>query len=558
MKEYPWFKQYDPDVPRTLQPYPIFTPLDVFYDSLRQKPDYPMIIFRGREVSYKEVEEHSNALAAALVAWGVKKGDRVVSLFTNCPQSMIAFLGIWKAGAIAVPLNPLYTPFELQHSLDSVEPKVAIVGTDWYGMLKSLQLHTKLEWIVVSDLDTYINSSIKREGESLRLEKGDSWWSDVVTKYSGKGRPAVEVRPSDTAVILFSGGTTGTPKGVMQSHHSIVITGIQHKTWYQSVVTEWEDKIAVVLPLFHSYGLYICFGSHLMNHAPQVLIPNPRDVKSIVDTIRDYKTAGISVVPTSLIAILNHPDLKPDDLRSLKNVGCGAAPLMMETKSQFERLISGRVVEGYGLTESGIVGANNPVKGQHKLGSAGIPLPDVVLRTVDVDTGTRELKPGEEGEVIIKAPQVMQGYWKRPEETAEALRNGWLYTGDIGYLDEDGYLFLTARKKDLIKSAGFQVWPREIEEVLSMHPAIAEVCVAGIPDRHRVEAVKAWVVLKQGVQVTEEELRDFCRQRLTGYKVPHFFEFRTELPKTTVGKVLRRALQEEERTRLLKGDNRTT
>lgn len=553
MKEYPWFKHYDTGVPWTLQPYPMMTPLDVFDDSLRQRPDYPMLIFRGREVSYKEVEQHSNALAAAFVAHGIKKGDRIVSLFTNCPQSIIAFLAIWKAGAIAVPLNPLYTPFELEHSIDSVEPEMAIVGSDWYSTFKSLQLRTKPQWVIVSDLDTYATRSIKREGESVRLEKGDVWWSDIVAKYDGGVCPAVNVRPSDTAVILFSGGTTGTPKGVMQSHHSIVITGIQHKTWYQSVVTEWEDKIAVILPLFHSYGVYICFGSHLMNRTPQVLIPNPRDVKDIVDTIREYKIAGISVVPTSLIAMLNYPDLRPDDLRSLKNVGCGAAPLMMETKSQFEKLISGRVVEGYGLTESGIVGANNPVKGQHKLGSAGIPLPDVVLRIVDVDTGTRELGPGEEGEVVIKAPQVMQGYWKRPEETAETLRGGWLYTGDIGYLDEDGYLFLTARKKDLIKSAGFQVWPREIEEVLAMHPAVAEVCVAGVPDPHRVEAVKAWVVLKQGAQATEEELREFCRERLTGYKVPRFFEFRSELPKTTVGKVLRRALQEEERARISRG-----
>jgi len=269
----------------------------------------------------------------------------------------------------------------------------------------------------------------------------------------------------------------------------------------------------------------------------------------MVDTIREYKIAGVSVTPTTLIAILNYPDLKPDDLRSLTRVGSGAAPLMSETKHQFEKFISGPVVEGYGLTESGIVGATFPVQGRWKQGSVGIPLPDVVVRIVDIETGTKELKQGEIGEITIKAPQLMQGYWNRPEETAETLRDGWLYTGDIGYLDEDSYLFLTSRKKDLIKCGGFQVWPREVEEILMMHSAIAEVCVAGIPDPRQVEAVKAWVVLKEGKQATDEELHHFCREKITGYKVPRFFEFRKDLPKTLVGKVLRRILQEEEKTK---------
>jgi long-chain acyl-CoA synthetase len=284
-------------------------------------------------------------------------------------------------------------------------------------------------------------------------------------------------------------------------------------------------------------------------HAPQVLIQNPRDIKNIVDSIRDYKITSASVTPTTLIAILNYQGLKPGDLTSLTRVGSGAAPLMAETKHNFERIISGPVVEGYGLTESGIVGANFAVKGKWKQGSVGLPPIDVVVRIMDIETGTKNLKPGEEGEITIKAPQLMQGYWNRPEETAETLRNGWLFTGDIGYLDEDGYLFITSRKKDLIKCGGFQVWPREVEEILMMHPAIAEVCVAGIPDPRQVEAVKAWAVLKEGQIATPEELHKFCREKLTGYKVPRFFEFRTELPKTLVGKVLRRVLQDEEKAK---------
>jgi len=547
MKKYVWFKSYDPGVPHTLQPYPEITVLDVLADSLKQRPEHPLAIFQGREVSYFEVEEHSNALANALIASGVKKGDRVISLFLNCPQSFIAFFAIWKAGGIVVPLNPFYTPFELERSINDVEAEVAIVGLTYYQAVKSFQPHTKLRLVIASDLDTYAKSPSKKEGDSVKLEKGDAWWSDLIDKYSGSPGPAVKVDKSDTAFILFSGGTTGTPKGVIGSHHSIIITAMFHRAWYESGREEWKDKALVPLPLFHSFGVYICFGVHLMCHMPQVLIQNPRDIRNVVNAIRDYRIASVSVTPTTLITILNYPDLKPDDLRSLKGVGSGAAPLMAETKHQFEKLTSGPVIEGYGLTESGIVGANFPYKGKWKQGSVGVPPPDVIVRIMDFDTGTKELKTGEEGEITINALQLMQGYWKRPEETDETIRNGWLYTGDIGYMDEDGYLFLTSRKKDLIKCGGFQVWPREVEEILMMHTAVAEVCVGGIPDVRQGEAVKAWVVLKEGQQATQEELQQFCREKLTGYKVPRFFEFRNDLPKTLVGKVLRRILQDEEK-----------
>ncbi|MCJ7653972.1 MAG: AMP-binding protein [Dehalococcoidia bacterium] len=549
MQDSRWFKSYDPGVPHTLQPYPDITVLDVLADSVRQRPEHPLAIFEGREVSLREVEEHSNAIARALMDNGVKKGDRVISLFLNCPQSFITFFGIWKAGGIVVPLNPYYTTFELEHSINDVEAEVAIVGSTYYEAIKSFQSHTKLRLVIASDLDTYTKSPSKKEGDSIKLEKGDVWWSDLIEKYIGSQRPAVTVDKSDIALILFSGGTTGIPKGVMCSHHSIIITAMFHRAWYKSVIAEWQDKALVPLPLFHSFGVYVAFGVSLMVYAPQVLIQNPRDIKNVVDSIRDHKIASVSVTPSTLIAILNYPGLKPDDLRSLTRVGSGAAPLMAETKHQFEKFTSGPIIEGYGLTESGIVGANFPFKGKWKQGSVGVPSIDVVVRIADMETGTKNLKPREEGEITIKAPQLMQGYWNRPEETAETLRNGWLYTGDIGYMDEDGYVFITSRKKDLIKCGGFQVWPREVEEILMMHPAIAEVCVAGISDPRQVEAVKAWAVLKEGQMATPEELQKFCREKLTGYKVPRFFEFRTELPKTLVGKVLRRVLQDEEKAK---------
>jgi len=549
MKDYKWFKSYDPGVPHTLQPYPNITPIDVLTDCLKERPEHPLAIFEGREVSYREVEEHSNALAKALITNGVKKGDRVICLFLNCPQSFIAFFAIWKAGAIAVPLNPYYTSFELGRSINDVEAEIALVGSTYYGTVKSFQHQTTLKLIIASDLNTYAKSPIQKESGSVRLKKGDLWWTDLITKFEGSRRPRTKIKPSDTALILFSGGTTGTPKGVMCSYQSIIITAIAQRAWYKSVIVEWKDKALIPLPLFHSFGVYVCFGSFLLCHISQVLIQNPRDIKNIVDTIKDYRINALTVTPTTLIAILNYPALRPGDLRSLTRVGSGAAPLMAETKHKLEILTTGPVVEGYGLTESGTIGTTFPVKGKWKQGSVGVPTMDVVVRIMDIDNGTKELKTDEEGEITIKAPQLMQGYWRRPEETASTLRHGWLYTGDIGYLDEDGYLFLTSRKKDLIKCGGFQVWPREVEEILMMHPAIKEVCVGGIPDPRQIEAVKAWVVLKAGQQASAEELHVFLREKITGYKVPRFFEFRDDLPKTLVGKVLRRILQDEEKAK---------
>jgi long-chain acyl-CoA synthetase len=303
----------------------------------------------------------------------------------------------------------------------------------------------------------------------------------------------------------------------------------------------------VPLPLFHAFGIYASFGMALVQHNVSVLIANPRDIKGMVETIKNHKITNMGAAPSMFISLMEYPDLKMGDLKSLRMATSGAAPLMRETKEQFEKHISGRLTEGYALTESGMAMLTTPALGQWKEGSIGLPLPDTIIRIVDIDTATRDVKQGESGEIVMKAPQLMQGYWNRPEETKEILRDGWLYTGDIGYMDDDGYVFLTSRKKDVIKCGGFQVWPREVEEILMMHPAVAEVCVGGIPDPKQMEAVKAWIVLKEGRQATTEELQKFCREKLTGYKVPRHVEFRKDLPRTFVGKVLRRVLQDEEK-----------
>ena len=548
MQDYPWFKSYDPDVPHSLKPYPDMTVLDLLAKLVKERPDDALSIYQGREVSHREVEDHSNALAQALIAAGVKKGDRVICLFLNCPQSHIAFFAVWKAGGIVVPLNPLYTPFELERAIKTVDAKVAIIHSLWYAAIKGLQKNTNLHTVIATDIDTYGVKPLKKEGDSVKIEEGDIWWSSLIEKHKGASRPAVTVKKEDTALILFSGGTTGVPKGAMTTHHAIIITGSQHVAWTKSLIPAGARTMGV-LPLFHAFGVYLAFGFCLILHTPQVLILNPRDMKNVVETIRDYKIESMAATPAMFVGILNYPDRKPEDVRSLKSATSGAAPLLTETKLQFEKLISGSVMEGFGMTETAIAGATTPAKGKWKQGSTGCPLPDVIMRIVDIETGEKELKAGENGELIIQAPNLMTGYWNSPKETAEVLRDGWLFTGDVGYLDEDGYLFLTSRKKELIKVGGFQVWPREVEEIIAMHPAVAEVAVAAVPDPKQGEAVKAWVVLKEGKEVTAEELHKFTREKLTGYKVPKYIEFRKDLPKTLVGKVLRRVLQEEEQAK---------
>jgi long-chain acyl-CoA synthetase len=353
---------------------------------------------------------------------------------------------------------------------------------------------------------------------------------------------------------LMSGGTTGTPKGALGSHEAYVRAGLQGKAWNVAAVNGTSDVLFLPLPMFHVYANVGVQALGIVSGAALAIVPNPRDLNDLVATIKRVKPTFFNGVPTLYIALLNHPEVQKGkvDFKSIRICFSGAAPLLAETKNRFEALTGGRLVEGYSLTEAMMATFVNPVQGPNKTGSVGMPLPDVNVRIVDSDEGTRQLQAREVGEIIVSAKQLMIGYWNQPEETAHAIRtvvedgvtSRWLYTGDLGYLDEDGYLFIVDRKKDLIKTSGYQVWPREIEEVIASHPAIAEVGVASIPDPTKGEAVKAWVVLRAGHTVTEQELRTFCRDKLAPYKVPSHVEFRTELPKTMVGKVLRRKLRE--------------
>jgi long-chain acyl-CoA synthetase len=555
----PWLAHYDPDVPATLEPYPERTLLDYLSESARTHPDSPALLFKGQPVSYAELEQQSDALAAALAASGVAPGDRVALCLPNCPQFLIAEFGAWKAGAIACPLNPTYTERELQEALSASGAATAVVLNRYYDKLKAVQPQTSLERLIATGIKEYLPPELrvgyellkeKEEGEDITLRDGDERFADLIARHHDVGRPVHRVDPDDPAVILMSGGTTGTPKGVVGTHHGMVVAGLQLRAWLRSAMNEWSDTIMLPLPLFHTYANTGVQSLALINHNPISLIPNAGDFGDMLKEIATVKPAFICAVPTLLGAILNHKLARAGkvDFHSIKLCFCGAAPLMAETQRRFEELTGGVIVEGYSLTEAQMAVLANPVRGEKKIGSVGMPLPDVGLRIVDSDDGNTPVPLGDVGEIVLTAPQLMLGYWQRPEETREMLRTNdhgqrSLYTGDLGYVDSDGYVFIVDRKKDLIKTSGYQVWPREIEEAISTHPSVAEVGVVGMPDNMRGESVKAFVVFRPGMTATEAELKTFCRERLAPYKVPSEFEVVAELPKSHVGKVLRRALK---------------
>ena len=551
-----WLRHYDQGVPETLAPYPERTLLDDVAEAVAERPSAPALLFKGRTVTYGQLDRLSDAFAVALAELGVARGDRVALLLPNCPQFLICELGAWKAGAILVPLNPIYTEQELAGALGRTGAGTIVVLTPFYGRVKAVQPRTALQRVVATSIKEYLPPLLRvlftvakerRDGHRVTLAEGDLWLGDLLDRHQGAPRPPTRVGPDDPAVILMSGGTTGTPKGVVGLHRHYTTTGRQLGTWLQAGTAPWDDVLMAALPLFHSFANIGIQSVALRNHNPLALVPNPRDLDDLLDTIARTRPTAFSGVPTLFNALLHHPRVRAGkvDFSSVKVCFSGAAPLLAETKRRFEELTGGRIVEGYSLTEAMLACAVNPVEGPNKIGSVGMPLPDVEMRIADTASGA-QLPAGEVGQILIRAPQLMARYWDDPSETASTVREHdgqrWLHTGDLGYLDGDGYLFIVDRMKDLIKTHGYQVWPREIEEVLAAHPAVAEVGVAGVPDPAKGEVAKAWVALRDGEAASEEELRAFCRERLAPYKVPATVEFRSELPKSMVGKVLRRAL----------------
>lgn len=566
----PWIVHYDAEVPASLAPYPAKTLVDYIRESAAARPDSPAIFFKGITLTNRDLDGLSDRFAASLDDAGIRKGDRVALVLPNCPQFLIAEVGAWKAGATVLPLNPLYTGGELRDPIASAGVKVVVTLTPFYRRLKDIQRETPVTRIIATSIKEYLPPLLrvlftlfkeKRGGHRIALESGDRWFQECVGRSADLQvgpTGATAPSPDDPAIMLMSGGTTGTPKAVVGLHRCLVAAGLQLATWLHPPKNAPQDIALVPLPLFHVYASVGVQSHSLISRTPMALVPNPRDIDDLLKTIKAVRPTLFSAVPALFIALLNHPKVKEKsvDFSSIRACFSGAAPLMAATKTQFEELTGGRIVEGYSLTEAMMACIVNPLNGINKVGSVGVPLPDVEVAIVDTESGARFLAAGETGEVIVRAPQLMAGYFNNAEETARALRHHpppagssgsgpWLHTGDLGYLDEDSFLFIVDRQKDLIKTSGYQVWPREIEEVLAAHPGVQEVGVAGVPDDLKGEVVKAWIVKREGTNPTVDELRAYCKQHLAPYKSPVHVEFRDALPKTMAGKVLRRALVAE-------------
>ncbi len=557
MSNKPWLANYDKGVPHTIE-YPKAPLFQFLEEAARKYPDRACTIFKGAVISYRDMNEKTNQMAAALVEMGIKKGDRVGIFMPNTPQFVIAYFGILKVGGVVVAVNPTYPVDEILIPVNDANIEVMFTLSRFYGKLKEVRKKSKLKRIIVTNIKETLPPITrllftlvkeKKEGDRVdSLENGDVWMKDLLAKHANSPKPNIDIAPDDTALFQYSGGTTGVPKGAVAMHRNVVANTLQIKSWMPAL-DPGNEVVLMGIPLFHVYGMVAGMNFAMANGASMVMVPNARDLKDVLDNISKYKATIFPGVPLLYNGINNHPDVKAGkyNLSSIKACISGSAPLMRETKEQFEKLTGGKVFEGYGLSEAPTATHCNPLEGENKVGSIGMPLPDVEVKLISLDDGETELAQGEIGEVIIHGPQVMKGYHNMPTETANSLRQmsdgkTWLFTGDIARMDEDGYFYIVDRKKELIKPGGFQVWPREVEEAISAHPKVLEVGVGGIPDPQRGETVKAWVVVKPGETLTEAELKAFCKEHLAPYKVPTHYEFRTELPKTTVGKILRREL----------------
>ncbi len=558
MNERPWLAHYDKGVPQTID-YPRVPLFHVLDEAARKYPDRACTIFKGAVISFKEMNEITDHVAAALADLGVKKGDRVGIFMPNTPQFVMAYFGILKAGGVVVATNPLYTPPEIAHQANDAGVEIMFVMTNFYKTIKKAQPDTRIKKLIVSNLKETLPPVLRvlftlaREKKGgFRIEAGlakdDVWLKDLLVSYKNAKRPAIDVVPEDTALFQYSGGTTGVSKGAVATHRNLVGNTLQMKGWFASM-KDGEGILLMAIPLFHVYGMVAGMLYAIASGSSMVMVPNPRDIPDVLENINKYKPTTFPGVPTLYNAINNHPHVKEGkvSLSSIQACISGSAPLMRETKERFEQLSGGKLFEGYGLSEAPTATHCNPLLGVNKTGSIGLPLPDVECKIISLDDGETEMPLGEIGELVIHGPQVMKGYHNMPTETTNSLRKlkddkVWLFTGDIVRMDEDGYFYIVDRKKELIKPGGYQVWPREVEEAIAAHPKVLEAGVAGIPDPYRGETVKAWIVLKPGETASADEIKAFCKERLAAYKVPTHYEFRSELPKTTVGKILRREL----------------
>lgn len=557
---YPWLKHYPEGIDwhADIPPTTLHERLD---RSVKLFPKNICIDFKGREYTYEEVGRKVRSLARALHEMGIGKGSRIGLFMPNCPQYIIAYYGILRSGATVVNYNPLYSARELAHQIkdSGTEIMVTMNLEMLYSKLKPFIESGALKKVIVGNMANALptaKAALFMMAKSKEIAKipGDNkhlLLADLLKATPELATPTMHPE-EDIAVLQYTGGTTGVPKGVVLTHGNITANIRQCRMWYTSA-RDGKETIMGVLPFFHVFAM-----TAIMNFAVASgfrIIMHPRfELKSLLDDITEKKPSLMPGVPTMFSAILNYPKLSKYDLSSLEMCISGGGPLPREIKTKFEELTGCKLVEGYGLSESSPVAACNPLNGQNKTGSIGIPLPRTVFEIIDKDDRVTPMKQGEIGEIVITGPQVMRGYWNNKEETDNVLRNGKLYTGDVGYMDEEGYFFIVDRMKEMLISGGYNIYPRNIEEVIYTHPAVKECAVIGMEHPARGQVPKAFVVLKEGAKLTEQELKDFLRDKISAYAQPHKIEFREDLPKSMIGKILKKELVAEEQARHEKKD----
>jgi long-chain acyl-CoA synthetase len=565
----PWFTTWRAGVPKTLEPYPEVSVHSMLADAAAEFPDSVALAFLGKHLTYRELQDEVDRFSAVLSSLGVRKGDRVGLLLPNSPQYVIAWYAAARIGAIAVGNNPLYTKRELLHQVNDSSPRVMVVLDQLYPQWSAIADDVGVSDVVLTKLTDYMKfplnilAPIKFKKDAKK--EGKPWppvpagapakqWPDLMRSVGAIPPVAALDVHADPAAFVYKGGTTGLSKGAMLSHYNLV-SNVKQVAPCIGSFERGKDGVMCVLPFFHSFGL-VAMNFGIAQAGKLVLLPR-FELHMTLKQLAKERPSFFPGVPRLFVALNEAPETPKYDLKSVKACISGAAPLSRAVAARFHEVTGGAVlVEGYGLTECSPVICVNPFDAPRP-GTIGIPIPDTDCKVVDLEDPDRAVPPGERGELCVKGPQVMLGYWSRPEATAEMIRNGWLHTGDIAVMDDDGFFQIVDRLKDMIIVSGFNVYPTEVEAVLARHPSVAKVCVIGLPDERTGERVKAYVMLKAGQTVTADEIVAWSRdpeQGLTGYRVPHEIEFRDSLPETLIGKVLRRVLQEEERTKLAAGD----
>jgi long-chain acyl-CoA synthetase len=548
METRPWHKYYDLGVPASF-PIPRINAQDLFGASVAYQPDKVAINMLGTEITFYELRQMSLRMANALVKLGVVKGERVGMALPNCPEFVVAYLAALSVGGIVVNLNPMYTQGELKFMMENTGISTLFTFDGALGTFRPLARELNIQRVIVTKVSDFLNGVPVSTAKGLDLEEGWHHFSEVLAASTDARIPRIPISPDDPALIQFTGGTTGLPKGAVLSHYNLVAAVHMGSQWCPALMqysTGAERSVLSIVPYFHIYGNISAMNWGLFNCGTQIILPR-FDLDEVVSTItKANKISYFPAVPTMITALLNTPKMNEMNLwKKFSFIGSGGAPMPEELINQV-RDQGVFFFEGYGMSESTAVGACNPVIGRQKVGSIGLPYLNTDIRLVDIENGTEDVKQGEPGEILMKGPTIMKGYWNNAEETANQLKDGWLYTGDIAVADEDHYLFIVDRKKDMIIAGGFNIYPREIDETLYQHPKVKEVVAVGVPDPYRGETVKVFVVLKDGASATEKEIIDFCKERLAPYKVPKKVEFRGDIPKSAVGKILRKILRDEE------------